>query len=308
MALERTSTRSIPKPWGSHDLRPWNTHEVCGDAIGEVWFQRTDLTAPESALLLKLLFTTQALSIQVHPDDAFAHAMGLAHGKSEAWYVLSALSNSRVALGLKRRVSPTELRASIDAGSIETLVQWRAVKAGELIFVPPGTIHTIGPGIVLLEIQQRSEATFRLFDYGRKRELHTSDAVGAARGEQATRQTPFRKLTKERTLLLASQHFVLERLELPPGSDWELVAGPETWLFVLKGGAWVGALDASANEAVFLQADSARIRVRSEGLQGIIAYVGCDPVPDLLRSLEGQSIGMPKTERDQRFRIPQPRA
>jgi mannose-6-phosphate isomerase len=308
MALERTLTRHVPKPWGSSDLRPWNTNQVGGDAIGEVWFQRIEPTAPESALLVKMLFTTQALSIQVHPDDAFAHAMGLAHGKSEAWYILSAIPNARVALGLKRRVSPTELRASIDSGSIEALVQWRTVKAGELIFVPPGTIHTIGPGLVLLEIQQRSEVTFRLFDYGRNRELHASDAVGAARGEQATRQTPLRKLTKERTLLLASRHFVLERVELSPGSDWELLAGVETWLFVLKGGAEVGALDAGVNQAIFVEADSAHIRVRSEGLQALIAYVGSEPVPNLLRRLEGGSEGMAKPEREQRFQIAQPRA
>jgi mannose-6-phosphate isomerase len=245
--------------------------------------------------LLKILFTTEALSIQVHPDDAFARSIGLEHGKSEAWYILSALPSARIALGLKRRVSPTELRASIDSGSIAELIQWRMVKAGDVIFVPPGTIHSIGPGLVLVEIQQRSEATFRLFDYGRQRELHAHNAVEAARGEQARPQAPLRKLTKERTLLVASRHFVLERFELPPGSDWELTVATETWLLVLEGGAWIGALDASANEAILLEADSARIRVRSAGLTGLLAYVGSDPLPNLLRSLEGESAGVLKT-------------
>jgi mannose-6-phosphate isomerase len=295
MALERTFTRNVPKPWGCSDLRPWDVHHVGGDAIGEVWFQRTDVEAPDSALLLKILFATEALSIQVHPDDAFAHSIGLAHGKSEAWYILSASPNARIALGLKRRVSPTELRASIDAGSIAELVQWRSVKAGDAIFVAPGTIHSIGSGIVVMEIQQRSEATFRLFDFGRQRELHADYAVAAARGEQAARQAPLRKLTKERTLLVASPRFVLERFELPPGSDWELRATAETWLFVLDGGAWVGALDACKNQTIFLEADSARIRVRSEGLIGLVTYVGSEPIPSLLRSLEGQSAGIPQT-------------
>lgn len=308
MALERTFTRNVPKPWGSSDLRPWNTHHGDGETIGEVWFQRADVMAPNSALLLKILFTTEALSIQVHPDDAFAHSIGLAQGKSEAWYILAARPNAKIALGLKRRVSPTELRASIDTGSITELIQWHTVKVGDLIFVSAGTIHAIGPGLVLVEIQQRSEATFRLFDYGRPRELHADNAAAAARGEQAAHQASLRRLTKERTLLVASRHFVLERFELPPGSDWELVAGTETWLFVLEGGAWVGALDTRVNEVVFLEADSARVRVRSEGLKGLIAYVGSDPTSNLLRGLEGESAGIPKTVREQRFLPPGQRA
>jgi mannose-6-phosphate isomerase len=295
MTLERTFTRNVPKPWGSTDLRPWNGYHGRGDAIGEIWFERTDMKTPNSALLLKILFTTEALSIQVHPDDAFARSIGLTHGKSEAWYVLSALPNAGIALGLKRCVSPTELRASIDAGSVAELIQWRTVKAGDTIFVSAGTIHSIGPGLVLVEIQQRSEATFRLFDYGRQRELHAHNAVAAARGDRPKRQAPLRKLTKERTLLIASQHFVLERFELPPISDWELLAATETWLFVLEGGAWVGALDACVNEALFVEADSARMRIRSEGLKGLVAYVGSEPIPNLLRSLEGESAGIPQT-------------
>jgi mannose-6-phosphate isomerase len=305
MTLEQTSTRNVPKPWGSGDLRPWNTHHILGEPIGEVWFQRTDVDARASALLLKILFTTAALSIQVHPDDAFAHSIGLAHGKSEAWYILSALPNARVALGLRRRVSPAELRASIEAGTITDLIQWRSVKTGEVLFVPAGTIHAIGPGLVLVEIQQRSETTFRLFDFGRQRELHVERAVASAKGEQAARQAPLRKLTKERTLLVASPHFVVEQLELPPGSDWELLAATETWLFVLQGGAWVGILDTRVNEAVFLEADSARVRVRSQGLTGLVAYVGSDPIPNLLRSLEGQSAGLPKAQRERSLQEPE---
>lgn len=298
MTLERAVTRNVPKPWGSTDLRPWNGQHLTEEAIGEIWFERAEMKT-DPALLLKLLFTTQPLSIQVHPDDVMAHSMGLAHGKSEAWYVLSALSSAKVALGLKRRVSAAELRSAIDAGSIANLVQWRGAKAGEVIFVPAGTIHAIGAGLVIMEIQQRSEATFRLFDYGRQRELQVDDGVAAARTGHAERQAPLRKLTKERTLLVSSPHFVLERVVLPPGSDWELRAAAETWLFVLEGGGWVGALDARMNETLFLEADSARVRIRAEGLVGLVAYVGADPIPDLLRSLEGESAGIPRTVREQ---------
>lgn len=299
MTLERTVSRNVPKPWGAKDLRPWNSHHGEGDAIGEVWFERAERETSACALLLKVLFTSEPLSIQVHPGDAFAQSIGLTHGKTEAWYVLSALPNARIALGLKRRVSSTELRASILAGSIAELVQWRRVKAADVIFVSAGTIHSIGAGVVLVEIQQRSDATFRLFDFGRLRPLDTDNAVAVARGEQAERQTPLRKLTKERTLLVDSRHFVLERIELPPGSDWELRAAAETWLFVLEGSGWVGALEVGMNEAIFAEAECARIRVRSDGLKVLLAYVGSDPIPDLLRSLEGENAGMPKTERQQ---------
>jgi mannose-6-phosphate isomerase len=288
MTLERTFTRNVSKPWGRTDLRPWNEHYGEGPAIGEVWFQRSDQNAREPALLLKILFTSEPLSIQVHPSDAYAQSIGLVHGKCEAWYVLSARPDARIALGLKRRVSPSELRAAIETGSIAELVRWRGVKSGEAILVSAGTIHAMGPGMVVVEIQQRSEATFRLFDYGRGRELHTDDAAAAASGGPAARQAPLRKLTKERMLLVADQHFMLERVELPPGSNWELVAPRETWLFVLEGRASVGALDVCRSEAIFLEADSARIRVRSTGLQGLVAYVGADPNPSLLRALKGE--------------------
>jgi len=301
MTLERTFTRNVPKPWGSTDLRPWNAHHGEGLAIGEVWFQRTDQQASESALLLKILFTSEPLSIQVHPNDAYAQLIGLVHGKCEAWYILSALPGARIALGLKRSVSPGELRASIESGSIVELVQWRHVKSGDAILVVAGTIHAIGSGIVVAEIQQRSEATFRLFDFGRQRELHTDHAIAAASGTHAARQAPSRKLTKQRTLLVAGQHFVLERIELPPGSEWELLAPGETWLFVLDGGARVGALDAGKGEAIFLEADSASIRVRSAGLQGLLAYVGAHANPNLLRTLEGKDAGIPKSNQEQSF-------
>src|SRR5579871_6444283 len=95
MALEHLSPRAVPKPWGSTDLRPWGEISRDGEAVGELWFDRSS-TAPESALLLKLLYTTQSLSIQVHPDDRYARSIGLAHGKTEAWYVLSAMPDARV--------------------------------------------------------------------------------------------------------------------------------------------------------------------------------------------------------------------
>ena len=105
MAIEHACARAVPKPWGVEDLHPWSNAAHDGDAIGEIWYERPDIAAEDPSLLLKLLFTSQPLSIQVHPDDAFAHSMGLSSGKTEAWYVLSAAPEAKVALGLNRRLT-----------------------------------------------------------------------------------------------------------------------------------------------------------------------------------------------------------
>ena len=188
MTLELASERVVRKPWGKSDLRPWSDLGRDGTPIGELWFQRVDPAAPEPDLLLKLLFTDQALSIQVHPDDAFARAIGLPHGKTEAWYVLAAAPGAEVSLGLNQSLTLPQLRAAIVDGTIVDLMHRQVVHAGESIVVSAGTIHAIGAGLVIAEIQQRSDATFRLFDFGRDRELHPDGAVGAAMAGPAPAQ------------------------------------------------------------------------------------------------------------------------
>src|SRR5437868_12830634 len=240
MSIEHASVRAMPKPWGVRDLQPWSSVDVTGDAVGELWFERADGNAPIPALLLKLLFTSAPLSIQVHPDDTFARAMGMPNGKSEAWDIISAEPGAQVGIGLKRRVTPQELRASITNGSIIELVQWRPVAKGDVIFIPAGTIHALGAGIVLAEIQQRSDTTFRLFDYGRARELQVDNGVAVAHAWPPRSPGNPTRLTDERTVLVASRHFVLERIELAAASSWALVAEPETWILVLDGHAAIG--------------------------------------------------------------------
>lgn len=283
MAIERASVQVARKPWGVTDLRPWSGIDGSGDAVGELWFQRVDKNAPDPGLLLKLLFTSEPLSIQVHPDDAFARSVGLSNGKTEAWYVLSATPDARVALGLKRRLTSPELRAAIKDGSIASLAQWRSVAKGDVIFVPAGTIHAIGAGIVLAEIQQHSDATFRLFDYGRQRQLHEDSAVAVADAGPVQAQAVARRLTPARTALIASPHFVLERIDLPANSNWSLDAKRETWLLVIEGRARIGSISASVGEAVFAEADRADIQAGPDGMSGLIAYPGPDPMMALLQ-------------------------
>ena len=287
MAIEHASVRVARKPWGVADLHPWSGVDGSGDAIGELWFQRLDNNSPDPALLLKLLFTSEPLSVQVHPDDAFAHSIGLANGKTEAWYILSATPDARVAVGLKRNLTPQELRASIKDGSIAGLTQWRPVAKGDVVFVPAGTIHAIGAGIVLAEIQQHSDATFRLFDYGRRRELHEDNAVAVSDAGPAQTQTGPRRLTAARTALIASPHFVLERIVLPANSNWALDARQETWILVIEGDARVGPVSAAVGDAVFAEADRADIEVGPAGMSGLIAYPGPDPMMPLLQETGG---------------------
>lgn len=283
MTFEHASIEIARKPWGRVDLRPWSSIDASADPVGELWLERIDKRAPSPALLLKLLFTSQPLSIQVHPTDEFARAIGLPNGKTEAWYILSAPPGAQVALGLKRHLTPQALRAAIRDGSIAGLVQWRPVAQGDVIFVPAGTIHAIGADIVLAEIQQRSDTTFRLFDFGRQRELHEDSAVAISDAGPPQPQSPPRRLTDARSVLVASSHFVLERIDLQAHSHWRLDTDRESWLLVVDGKGRIGPANATVGEAIFIEADRAGIDVGSSGMSFLIAYPGPDPIASLLQ-------------------------
>lgn len=171
----RLDRRYIEKPWGRAEL-PQQFDPPADTLVGEVWFEG-DADLP---LLIKYIFTSEALSIQVHPNDEQARRRGLPHGKSECWYILEAEPDAVLGLGLKREVGADELRRAALDGSIEQLIDRRPVGAGDFVQVPAGTIHAIGAGISLLEIQQNSDVTYRLYDYGRPRELHLDDAMDVA--------------------------------------------------------------------------------------------------------------------------------
>ena len=285
MPIEQASVRAVHKPWGVSDLQPWSSIDGTGDAVGELWFERADGEAPVPALLLKLLFTSAPLSIQVHPDDTYARAMGMPNGKSEAWYILAAEPDAQIGIGLEHRITPQQLRTAITNGSIVDLMQWRPVAKGDVIFIPAGTIHTLGAGIVLAEIQQRSDTTFRLFDYGRERELDIENGVAVAHAWPLRSQSDPTHLSPERTVLVANRHFVLERVELPEGSSWALLAEPETWILVLDGHAAIGLAPLSIGQAIFAGGGRSSIEVGANGLIALIAYPATAPVGSLLQRL-----------------------
>jgi mannose-6-phosphate isomerase len=292
LTIEHAVAQIKPKPWGNIDLRPWSKTSTNGIRIGELWFQRTDVAAPETALLLKLLFTTEPLSIQVHPNDAFARSIGLASGKTEAWYILSAIPGAQVALGLNYPRSQAELRTTIADGTIANMMHWHPVRAGDVIFVPAGTIHAIGAGIVLAEIQQRSDATFRLFDFGRQRELHIDHAVAVASAGPAEHQSPPEQLTEARQALIVNSHFVLERVDLVPGSVWAIDAPKETWILAIEGYVQLGPIKLSLGEAAFMHADRAEIEVGADGLKALLAYTGPNVNSDALKDLSDSRVGI----------------
>lgn len=291
MAIELALRRLIAKPWGARDLSPWDQGADDGSRVGEIWYERNDSDAT-SSLLLKLLFTTEQLSIQVHPDDEHAKAMGLGSGKTEAWYVLHAAAGAQVALGTKRSLSARQLRQAALDGSLAKLILWRSVWTGDTILVPAGTIHSLSAGLVIAEIQQRSDTTFRLLDPCRKRELHIDEGVAVARAELAPEQQRSRHVDDGRMLLLSDPHFVLERLELTAGSSKSLQADRETWLLVVGGSGSAGPFEVGPGSALFACSDQIVLTASASGMACIVAHVGdkCPAVEPLHNGVRSMTL------------------
>ncbi|QGN55262.1 class I mannose-6-phosphate isomerase [Novosphingobium sp. Gsoil 351] len=172
--------RTVAKPWGREVLPPPFAAPP-GEKIGEIWFE-----PPRElpSLLVKYIFTSEKLSVQVHPDDAQACAAGLgANGKEECWLVIDAEPGATLGVGFRKPLSRPAMRAAALDGSIEGLLVWHPVRAGDFFYIPANTVHAIGAGVGLIEVQQNADITYRLYDYGRPRELHLDEGVAVARGE-----------------------------------------------------------------------------------------------------------------------------
>ena len=171
--------RQVEKPWG-RDVLPAPFCAPAGQRIGEIWFE----PPPElPQLLVKYIFTSEKLSVQVHPSDAETMAKGLGRqGKEECWLIVAAEPGATLGIGFRREIGPDELRAAAIDGSIEQLMTWHSVKPGDFFYIPAGTVHAIGVGVSLIEVQQNSDITYRLYDYGRPRELHLEDGMAVAHG------------------------------------------------------------------------------------------------------------------------------
>jgi mannose-6-phosphate isomerase len=238
-----------PRPWGTLDLSPIYPNHKFEEKIGEAWLTGDAgkvahgplsgqslaelsvkygrelvgdgaLDPKRFPLLLKFLFPHEKLSVQVHPDDEAAHRAGLPCGKTECWYVAQARPGAQIALGLKPGVTREQFERGINEKRAEELLNWINVYAGEMIYVTGGTVHTLGPGSIMMETQQQSDTTYRLYDYGRPRELHLKEGLAVIKEKtgsgKVVRPAPS-KLNggaSRRAPLIRAPYFAVDMLEL----------------------------------------------------------------------------------------------
>lgn len=198
MPIRPLQATFVERIWGATDLAPIFENPD-GKRIGEVW-----LTAePPLPLLFKFIFTSEKLSVQVHPSgDAGT-------GKTEMWHILSTKPGATVAAGFIREVSVEEARTAALDGTIENLLQSIPVQSGDSVFIPAGTVHAIGAPLVLFEVQQNSDITYRLYDYGRPRELHLDQGLAISHLTLHPGISP-----KQGELLASCEYFVVERISV----------------------------------------------------------------------------------------------
>ncbi len=264
------ATKRVEKPWGRHHLYPGFADPAPdGEPIGEVWFQSPHPEEPE--LLIKYLFTSEKLSVQNHPSDEEAHRRGLPRGKDECWTILSAEPDSTIAIGPLAPLTKDELRESALDGSIEHKLDWKPVKAGDFFYSHSGVIHAIGAGLTLIEVQQNSDTTYRLYDYGRPRELHLNDGVAVADLEPWTAPAAPGEVAPGRTILVEGPKFVLERWT-GGKRDIALPEGKQGWLVPIRGEGVVGGVAWKAGECVLVEGPE--LLHASEDADLLFAYTG----------------------------------
>ena len=280
MAATQLVIRRVEKPWGRRDL-PHAFGSVGDDEepIGEIWFEHPDGKQPE--LLIKYLFTSEKLSIQVHPDDVAARARGHERGKDEAWLVLGADADATIGIGLVEEVGKEELRAAAIDGRIEQLLDWRSARSGDSYYSPAGTVHALGAGLTLVEVQQNVDLTYRLYDYGRPRELHLDEGIEVA--DPAPYIAPFEayEMSNGREILADGPAFVLERWRGAASGMLQAERERPVWLVPVAGtGGLIGGepLDPGA---AWLAEGAVELRFRS-GSDTLVAYPGKGVRKDLL--------------------------
>ena len=238
-----------PRPWGTLDLSPIYPNHKFSEKIGEAWLTGDDCRVKNGPLgnrtlsdlskefgpalvgtaardpqrfplLLKFLFPEDKLSVQVHPDDATAQHFGEPWGKTECWYVAHAKPGAQIALGLKPGVTAAQLKQAIQEKRAEDLLNWINIYPGEMIYVAAGTVHTMGGGAVLVETQQQSDTTYRLYDYGRPRELHLERGLASVKPEvksgKAIRPAPVAidGSQNRQSPLVSAAYFTVDMFEL----------------------------------------------------------------------------------------------
>ncbi len=284
--------------WGRKSLSPFFPSHASTEHIGEVWFTFSEnLTSTGRQLgpllkeypsllgsgadphhpdvcpiLVKLLFTTERLSVQVHPDDAYAQVHHQSLGKTEAWYVLEAEDQGEVAVGFREPLSAPKLTEAIRSGEIVDLLDWRKVTKGDVIFTPAGTVHAIGAGVTICEVQENSDITYRLYDYGRPRELHLEHGARVSKLGRHTQEAISTALGPGRDGLVACPYFRIERIR--PSESFEIASDLATYVLAIctAGGGRLNDAPAGAGRAWFLPANAGEVSVESPGSEWILTY------------------------------------
>jgi mannose-6-phosphate isomerase len=297
-----------PRPWGTTDLSPIYPNHRFDEKIGESWLTGDDGKVANGPLrgkslaelstqygrklvgeaennfsrfplLTKFLFPHEKLSVQVHPDDEAARRAGQPCGKTECWYVAYAKPGAQIALGLKPGVTHTQFEDAIRQQRAEELLNWINVFPGEMIYVAGGTVHTLGPGSIIVETQQQSDTTYRLYDYGRPRELHLKQGLAALKQKMASGKvirpapTTVHGTKNRRSMLVASPFFVVEMFELKELQDFrtrdESSKSSVQILIALEGCAVIDARDAepvtlAKGDAVVVPASMGEFHMRPQ--------------------------------------------
>jgi mannose-6-phosphate isomerase len=247
--LQRLTGRAVEKPeWGSTKLSPWFTDSE--KRIGEVWFEE-----PTSPLLIKFLFTTAALSVQVHPNDEYAQVHHNSRGKTEMWHILAAEPGAKIAAGFRKPLTQEQMVAAAKSKEIEDLLEWHDARPGDTFFIPAGTVHAIGGGLTLCEIQQMSDVTYRLYDYGRPRELHLEHGAKVSHlGRHQARQEA------REGVLVKCPYFTTEKIVVK-GSEPLPILDRDQNLIVIDGAGRIGGEEARAGDVFFVPAGTSTVEM-----------------------------------------------
>lgn len=244
----KLQTRWVEKPWGRTAL-PALFDSPDGRRIGEIWFEAPG--RPKLPLLAKFLFTSERLSVQVHPRSA-GPTVSPPTGKTECWYIVDAEPGAAIGLGLRRRLSRDEARQAALDGSIDGLLAWRPVKRGDFVFVPSGTIHAVGAGLAIIELQQNCDVTYRMFDYGRPRPLHLDEALDVARLEPSEPTCHVAAEGSGDRILVSAPEFTIVQATSEEGA--QRLAARERWVLPIAGSVTSANDSATCGECLLVAA------------------------------------------------------
>ena len=315
-----------PRPWGTEDLSPIYPNHKFSEKIGEAWLSGDNCKVANGPLkgkslaqlseqyqrgfvgeaardpkrfplLLKFLFPHEKLSVQVHPDDAQALRVGQPWGKTECWYVAHAKPGAQIGLGLKGGATAAQLEQAIHDNRAEEVLNWLDVFTGDMIYVAGGTVHTLGPGSIIVETQQQSDTTYRLYDYGRPRELHLKDGMAAVKEKvksgKVLRPAPVElgSSKNRRSPLIEAPYFVVEMFECKePTPSFKTVDGSgKNSVQILVAVEGCGVIESAGmdpvtlakGDAVVIPASVGEFNVRPQWtLEFLRAYVPGKPLPE----------------------------